>query len=204
MSSFRQLMMRSKGGGGIPSRYTVVDWIETSGSQYIDTGIQVGADVRVVTKISQTTSINNNVVFGYYTPNSSDHYPEYFHVTPFNSKWYFGAYPAELNAGSYVWYNTYEIDYNNNGTLIINGTTLASGFTCSGNGNLLIAFKGRSVENVYGYHKYYYFKVYNGESLVRDMIPVYDTVSQKYGMYDVVSQAFFGNSGSGTITGGNN
>ena len=45
--------------------------------------------------------------------------------------------------------------------------------------------------------------MYNGNSLVRDMIPVYDTEGDEYGMYDLVSQSFFGNDGGGTITGGN-
>ena len=202
MSKLLSMMMSSSGGGGIPARYTQVDYIETPTSylSYIDTGIQVGANVRVVTKIKALAGYMNMPVFGFFNAYSGS---QYYHLTPFNYKWYYGAYPSEGNAGSYSSSQTYEIDYNNNGTLIINGTTLATGFTTSGSDNLLIAHKGQTSDSLYGHYKYYYFQVYVSGNLVRDMIPVYDTVNQVYGMYDVVSQAFFGNSGSGTITGGN-
>lgn len=202
MSSFRQLMMKEKGGGGIPARYTQVDYIGTPTSylSYINTGIQVGANVRVVTKIKALASYMNVPIFGFFNSTKGS---EYYHLTPFANKWYYGAYPSEGNAGSYSSSQTYEIDYNNNGTLIINGTTLASGFTTSGSDNLLLSHKGRTGDSLYGYYKYYYFMVYVGENLVRDMIPVYDTVNQVYGMWDMVSKAFFGNAGTGTLIGGN-
>lgn len=198
MSSFRQLMMKAKGGGSpIPSRYTVVDYIATSGNQYIDTGIQVGANVRTVTEVKGNSSLQNISVFGSRGSSNNAYY-----VTAFNSKWYFSTGTAEHNGGSYNYNNVlYEIDYNNNGTLIINGTTIDTTLTLFGNSNLLISC--RMLSN-FGRFKYYSFKVYVGANLSFDGIPVYDTVNSEYGMYDLISQAFFGNvSGSGTITGGN-
>lgn len=40
----------------------------------------------------------------------------------------------------------------------------------------------------------------DGTTLSADFVPVYDTVGQEAGFYDIVRQRFFGNNGSGTIT----
>lgn len=200
MSSFRQLMMRKK-GGGISARYTQVDWIRTTVNerQYINTGIKADTDVRTVAKVISDYYWLNMSVFGGATQVGG--FGDYY-VTPFNNKWYYGINGGELNAGSYSNNTLYEIDYNDNGTLKINGNTIASGFTVAGNGTVDILISCRFLNN-YGQYKYYYFKMYKGANLVFDGVPVYDTVDNVYGMWDVVSQAFFGNSSSGTITGGN-
>ena len=41
----RRLMMLKKSGGGLPEGYTAVEYIQTSGSQYIDTGVKSSASV---------------------------------------------------------------------------------------------------------------------------------------------------------------
>lgn len=197
MSSFRQLMMKKK--SNIPSRYTKVDWIRTYGSQYINTGIKANTDVRTVTKVISAVGWQNISVFGgkIQTGGFGDYY-----ITPFNNKWYYGIQGGELNAGSYSPSTLYEIDYNDNGTLKINGNTIASGFVVGGNGTVDILISCRFLQN-YGYFRYYYFKMYKGADLVFDGVPVYDTVDSVYGMWDMVSETFFGNDGNGTITGGN-
>ena len=44
--------------------------------------------------------------------------------------------------------------------------------------------------------KLYYFKIYEGNILVKDYIPVYDTVTEKYGLYDLVGNEFLTSSTS--------
>ena len=38
--------------------------------------------------------------------------------------------------------------------------------------------------------KLYYFKIYEGDTLVKDYVPVYDKISEKYGLYDMVGKEF--------------
>lgn len=207
MSSFRQLMMRNKGGGGdIPARYTVVDYVSTPdyGTAYINTGITPTSNTRVVTKIKNNGWQWQNIpVFGCLGVNSCG----YYHLTCFNSKWYWGTNGGESNGGSYSTSSgtEYNIDFNNNGKIIINGSTIATGVYTVGNGNLCIARRGGDIDSDirYGFFKYYSFEVYESGVLVRDFVPVYDTLTSKYGMWDMVSGAFFGNDGNGTISGGN-
>ena len=48
----------------------------------------------------------------------------------------------------------------------------------------------------------YSFRIYNGSTLVRDYIPVYDNENCVYGLYDLVDGKFYGNAGgNGSFTG---
>lgn len=38
--------------------------------------------------------------------------------------------------------------------------------------------------------KLYYFKIYEGDTLVKDYVPVYDSMTDKYGLYDMVDKEF--------------
>ena len=50
----------------------------------------------------------------------------------------------------------------------------------------------------------YYFKVYGVDGLIRDFIPCYRKSDNKTGMYDLVTDTFFANAGTGEFTVGNN
>ena len=50
--------------------------------------------------------------------------------------------------------------------------------------------------------KLYYFKIYVEDVLVRDFIPCYRNSDNVVGMYDLVSNTFFVNQGTGTFTKG--
>jgi len=47
----------------------------------------------------------------------------------------------------------------------------------------------------------FYFKIYDGTTLLRDYVPVYDTDTQKYGLYDKVTQSFYGSVNTNNFTG---
>lgn len=44
--------------------------------------------------------------------------------------------------------------------------------------------------------KIYRWRVTQNDNVLQDMVPVYDTISEKYGMYDTVTNEFFGNGNS--------
>ena len=48
----------------------------------------------------------------------------------------------------------------------------------------------------------YACKISTGNTLVRDYVPVKKLSNNEYGMYDMVTKQFFGNSGTGAFTGG--
>lgn len=180
--------------------YSYLNYIQANGSQYIKTGITPTSNTRVVTKIEVITSTQNIPVFGC---NSSDA-GGYYHITPFNYKWYYGKNGGEGNAGSYSTSvgTVYEIDFNNSGNIIINGTTIATNIGTTGNAELMIARRASSGDVRYGYWKYRSFQIYEGSTLVRDYIPVMRLSDFAIGMLDSVNNVFYGNDGTGNFIGG--
>ena len=51
--------------------------------------------------------------------------------------------------------------------------------------------------------KLYYLKILVDGNLVRSFVPVFDTTTGKYGLYDLVGRQFYGNAGTGDFTGAN-
>ena len=52
----------------------------------------------------------------------------------------------------------------------------------------------------YGKHRVKSYKLYNGATLVRDLVPCINA-SGEIGMYDIVNQKFYGNAGTGSFVG---
>ena len=101
------------------------------------------------------------------------------------------------------------IDHNNltlkqNDSITFNTTISTQTFNCPVNLFLFAENRGAQGVNEKISMKLYDCKITNdNNSIVGNFIPVYDTVTQKYGMYDKVSQTFKGNLGTGNFTGGN-
>ena len=61
----RRLMMLKKLGGGLPEGYTAVDYLQSSGSQYINTGRKLTQDSDITIDFSIVGEINRNAgIFG--------------------------------------------------------------------------------------------------------------------------------------------
>ena len=61
---------------------------------------------------------------------------------------------------------------------------------------------GNAVDERYFVGKIYSFKIWDNENLVRDYIPVTNTIINKAGLYDSVEKKFYPNLGSGNFTAG--
>ena len=126
-------------------------------------------------------------------------------MTPFQNSWYFGTDGnQQAHAGTYnpVVGTVYEVDFDNSGRIFINNEQIGTSYNFKVLGNLL--FNGRAPGDQvarYGQYKYYYFKVFVDGELVRSYVPVFDTTTAKYGLYDLVGRQFYGNDGTGDFTG---
>lgn len=213
MSSFRQLMMKKKGGG---ETYTLLNYIQfypyntdnpfTGFGAYIDTGLVPDNNTEIKTKIKNAFYVfsQNTPVFGCYGANAGN----YMHLTPYGGYWYYTVSGGnEQHSGSYTSSDGYEyiIDFNNNGSIIVSGTTIASGKSFEGNGNLCIGRRGSvsaPYESLFGYFKYYYFQVYQSGVLVRDFVPARRDSDQVLGFLDKVHNVFYTNAGESYFIGG--
>lgn len=202
--------MMSSSGGGIPAQYEVVDWIQSSYSQYIDTGIIVND--QTITYLYCKFNMNNNsssvqTVFGveggvgggdwsdirlFYNGNS---YRTEIHI-----------YDNNIYDLSIVRNAINEIKIENQ-VLTFNGTTRSLGSYKTANVGTrtlpLFCMQGASL-SYFTTTKMYSFQLgSSAKNLVCDYVPVYDTVTQKYGMFDKVSQTFKPSATSSEFTGGN-
>lgn len=182
----------------ISSGLVELEYIESTGTQYIDTGIKASKTLKVEADIDVSLASGRVMILGDYTSGS------YFSWWRQNTTIYayYGSNNktlAELTGKrKYISNNTnniWSID-----TSQITVTPNSSDF--SKNGNNLYLF---SVNNGGNYNKasmkLYSCKIYDGNTLVRDFIPV-KTTTNIYGLWDKINKVFYKNAGTGTFTGG--
>lgn len=185
------------GPSPIPERYTIVDYIQSTGGPYIDTGIYPDDTIIIQAKFIMT-NYNGYVFIGYYSSDSDD-----FRLFTFSSS----TYLDYGNAGSGRIIISKRVGYNEIGEIefgnlyikdLVTGNILASGTSVSFNEKT----KTIKMFDNNNYGKMYYLRIKKQNSWVVNYVPVYDTQTQKYGMYDMISQTFKGNDGTGDFTGG--
>lgn len=193
----------------IPKEYVRVEYIQTTGTQFIDTGLFPGANLQVETSIEVGSTQQDTSVFGSYLKSTGNSLGSFFHLTPYNNKWYVGGNNAEGNFGSYspVVGTKYDILFNNaDRQVIINDMSLTFPVPITGytNTTLTISKRGSSNNARYGRFKYFYFKIYdkNTEKYIREFIPCYRKSDNKPGMYELIEGKFYGNDGTGEFTRG--
>lgn len=194
-----------------PNNYTQLSYIQCSGTQYIDSGIYGSNIGEIITKFNCNT-IGSGWESICFSENHTvdDKWPgcgiRINNGTTFYPQW--GNKYLTLNTFSI---NTdYEIDFNVLKQKIkINGvnynTTVPRGEYEAPDYNVYI-FANNSVGSVSQYasgFKLYYLKFYDmAGNLLRDFIPAKRNSDNEVGLYDLISDTFFTNLGTGTFTAG--
>ena len=177
-------------------------YLESSGTQYIDTGFKPNQNTRVV-------------LDGQYLGDSSEYYLYMFSAmdTTANARYSVmygigkGAFSSEMNDDTSAYFsNTIKstdrirIDKNKN-ICTINGETVTNAITTfQAPVNLCLFAMNRSsgISRILK-HRIYSCKIYDNDVLVRDFIPAKDG-SNIACLYDKVSQTYFYNQGTGNFT----
>lgn len=187
---------------GLPSGYTQLEYIESHGTEYFDTGFVPDGDSHVVVDFEVatgsfgtlfgarvTSSTNAFAIWVDTTVNDSyQAFPQYGNVV-FNTK------PIAINVGQKL---TYEL---NKGVATVGGTTQTfTNQTFSAGCNLaLFAINTNGVvDDRRTTGKLYSAKVYDNGTLIRDYIPCLNA-SGTVGLWDDVNGVFYSNAGSGTF-----
>lgn len=195
------------GGGGqiyrLPNEYQEVEYIESSGTQYINTGYYANGNTQY--EFNFKDGITSGVVFGAYNTNW-DTGNGFYHNT---SYWEFFHYYSNTGisqySGSTTSNETVVID---KGTLSINGSQYVSVATKTFTLNYptyIFAgnWQGARAEQPISC-KLMYFKIKENDVLIRDLVPCYRKSDSVIGMYDLVNDEFYTNAGSGIFTKGAN
>lgn len=188
----------------VPSGYTVMNYIQSTGTQYVNTDYKPTQDTRVVMELQTTqTADTHRCIFGTRASNSAKD-SRSFIVWLMSSGTarsdYFG---DNKEADFTVPEGTFQIDKNQN-VCTISTITLTNN-TATGRATyplyLLACNNAGAMTHNLSTTKLYSCQIYENNTLVRKFVPV-QADNGGVGLYDTVGQAFYGNSGTGTFTAG--
>ena len=198
------IVLWEKDSSRLPSEYQEVEYIESSGTQYINTQYIINSNVRfeLKTSISSFAGGSWHTLFGgrmYW--NSSDAFD-----IGYSASGYMYVNIGGVNPSVYtnISLNTvYEIVADKDKTIVNGNVSSYSSSLTSGTYNIyLFALNNLGSVDEYGRIKIYTFKIYEGDTLVKDYVPCYRKADNVIGMYDTVTNTFLTNAGSGTFTKG--
>lgn len=187
----------TKRDASLPDGYIPLEYIESTGSQYIDTGFKMNQDTRVVMKVKATSISANAWAFEGRTSNSSASKGVFFYYSS-NKLWnvdYNGSSNRKSISGVAAT-DMLDIDYNKN-VCTINGVSVThttATFQSSCNLTLLAA---NTAGTVAGYlnAKLYSCQIYDNGTLVRDFVPA-KRADGLVGLYDKVNEVFYTSAGT--------
>ena len=192
----------------VPAGYTALDYLQTTGTQYIDTGVIAGDKTRVV------------IDWNY---NSMKLQQRVFSVSPTNNTFGFEVYINSMSQYGYSfggtkWDSTkvsvdlarHVIDFNASENILkIDNGALANQKLSASVGNLpklsLYLFSRNhsddSDNGEFASGNAYSCQIYENGAIVRDLVPV-RRADNKLGMYDWVENKFYQNNGTGEFVAG--
>lgn len=206
--TLRQFKVASSklGGGGeqppaspLPSGYTQLEYIEGTGTQYIDTGYFPCELTRVVTAITPTSGNSTNGVFG----GRTDQNASTFSLWCVN-----GVYRTDFDGASHVTTTVpvsgrVEVD-KDRGTTRLGSKTFTqtgTGFRAA-NSMHVFAVNPDSSGPRYFRGRIETFSIYESGLLEHELVPARRASDGAVGMYDTVVGAFLANSGTGAFKAG--
>lgn len=172
----------------LPRYYTRLDFIESDGTQYIDTNYKPNSNTKVIFK-GYNNNANSKWLFGAWNAANSSQYG----ISMQNGAGVrYGSQKATItnqNVGD-VYGELNKAAYNFNGTT---GTLSAETFSCSY--NLFIGAlnqAGTPTDSSYGFiGRIYSVKIWDNGALVRDFIPAMNA-SGEAGLYDLKNDVWYG------------
>ena len=205
-------MMLKKSGGGLPEGYTAVEYIQTSGSQRIDTGVKSSASIGLSADFCFTdTRTNQNLAQAY------DGSGKYYQLTvlmlsswgsPDGAVWFLCGY---LNTNQYFKKadtdrHVYHFNVDGQYTVEMDGIQYKkadpsqSTFPADARNLYLFVRNSPSVDG-YAHMKLYSCAIYDNGIKIRDFKPCLDADGVPC-LYDLISKTAFYNQGTGSFTWG--
>lgn len=189
----------------LPSGYTQLKYIESTGTQHIDTGFKPNQDTRVVCEFQMTDPSYGDwqTVFAQRNGDASSN--QFTMMLRSNTSWH-SAYASQALYPTFGKSNQTDkvvVDANKNSwsvtgadAIVYNSATFQSAYSLY----LFACNTGGSTGHT-SKMKLYSCKIYDNGTLVRNFIPAKNS-GGTIGMYDTVNGGFYTNAGSGTFVAG--
>ena len=180
---------------GLPDGYTKLQYIQSSGTQYISTGITVSSGVSVKAVIEGGQG-DNGVVFSFDQDYTGSFVKEYNNLFCGAGKCFEPSNRKTIVYSSWTG-NSGSITQ----TVEING--VSKSYTSSRGYSILDIFRGRNwnAADSFWVGKIYGFSMYKNGKAILNLVPAKNS-NNVVGMYDTVTKTFFTNSGTGSFTAG--
>lgn len=211
------LEVKTANASSLPVGFTPLEYIESTGAQYINSGYTADHNTRIVVEYAFTNvSTKQQRIFGYQT-GSGLWYSTYLNGA--------GRAGTAYQDGSGQWWqigsndvyyaaNTkYRMDYNGlekmvtiynaDGSIFAERDMSNASATkaCDGSMIILANQDTSSAVNNYAYAKLYSFQMYDVNGIVRDFVPC-KTIDNKVGLYDKVTKKFYPSATATAFTAG--
>ncbi|MBP5485204.1 MAG: hypothetical protein J6Y07_00640 [Alphaproteobacteria bacterium] len=182
----------------LPSGYTPLEYIRSTGTQYIDTGVSVKRDTLAEFEYQFTNVNNENFVFGQVAGSAR-------RILGFRSSriWWF-----VINDGlNFADTLKHRVVFGKDGKVYRDGelvTAKRGNFATPAQSETILVFAQRTDNNTVnkGKVKIYHFMLKEGDTVVQNLIPARRNSDNVLGMYDTMTGTFFTNSGTGTFIAG--
>lgn len=188
----------------LPVGYTECKYLESTGTQYIDTNIIPTNDMGIKVKYCYTAS-GSAAISGIYQGNNPRTDTLFISSSNGNTSGsLFGAHRGKSYSASKIQLNTdyvSSINYFNNGKLVLGGTTAGSVGTNTVYNASIVLFARLNVNNSnisISHSKIYYTEFTEGNKITHKFIPCLETNDVPC-MYDTVSKTTLYNVGTGTF-----
>ena len=191
--------VHTKPGSRLPNGYTELAYIQSSGTQYIDTGVVPGSDnfsISAKFQAMQDPSGADNwfVTIGHSKPSGSASYAQF---GTWQSKWAIHLTNVVVD-GVAASTNIVNITFGVNGNVAsISGDASHSITNSSFSSG---SYRNQNITIVDGIWKCFEGKIHVGDVRVRDFVPCIKDDGE-VGLYDLVGKQFYGNAGTGVFTG---
>ena len=183
----------------LPAGYTQVEYIQSSGTQYIDTGFKPNQDTRVVMDV-EVTSGATSFLFGTRDNSSANDTSRSFSMPQISGTSLRSDYGSTEIAIAINPIQRLSIDKDKNSTKV-NGTTAtatAQTFQSSCNLCLLTVNTAGTINATKTSAKLFSCKIYDNGTLIRDYVSCTNSAGAA-GLYDLVNGVFYTNAGTGTF-----
>lgn len=193
-----QMFVNTGSSIAIPSELVELEYIESTGTQYIDTGFKPNQDTRISITVDFPRS-STTWLYGGRTAAGSNS----FGFLCSSSNTYRFDYASSMNELTAKPTGKFILDSNKNECYINDElvfTTTYKTFTSPVSMYIFNVNNNGSAEEGSS-AKLYSCKIYDNGTLIRDFIPV-KTTTNIYGLWDKINKVFYKNAGTGTFTGG--
>lgn len=189
--------------GRLPSQYQEVEYIESTNRQYIDSGVIGRPNIEVKAKAIFTDSANLSNL-GLVGSRQASGGTRFYIISIYNNRWHLGLsgdWISNTLPKKNILYDIHSSFIEGEYILYVDNNIILSGNANVETTYPLYIFGVNNYGNVsrLASAKLYSLEIIQDNTLVRNFIPCYRKADGEIGLYDIVNNRFYTNSGTGTF-----